>query len=130
MKSILPVSTPNAPEAIGPYSQAIESGPGRMLFLSGQIPLDPRTGELVSGGIEAEVRQVLANLDAVLIAGGMARWCVVRTTIYLLDLADFGIVNRVYADYFGTHRPARATVAVAALPRGAGVEIDAIAIDL
>lgn len=129
MSTFTPVSTPDAPAAIGPYSQAIDTGPGRMLFLSGQIPIDPATGELVPGGIEDEVRQVLANLDAVLIAGGMARWNVVRTTIFLLDMADFGAVNRVYAEYFGDHRPARATVAVAALPRGSRVEIDAIAID-
>jgi len=122
------IDAADAPKAIGPYSQAVECRPGRVLFLSGQIALDPRTGGLVAGGVEAEVTQVLANLDAVLMAAGMARWNVVKTTIYLVDLASFGAVNQTYAEYFGDHRPARATVQVAALPKGARVEIEAIAV--
>lgn len=122
-----PVESPDAPRAIGPYSQAIECRPDRMLFLSGQIALDPATGTLVPGGIEAETRQVLANLQAVLVAGGMDRWNVVKTTIFLVDMQDFGAVNSLYGEFFGDHRPARATVQVAALPRGARVEIEAVA---
>jgi len=121
------IESPDAPKAIGPYSQAIECQPTRMLFLSGQIALRPDTGTLVSGGIEEETRQVLANLQAVLTAGGMDRWNVVKTTIYLVDMQDFGAVNSLYGEFFGEHRPARATVQVAALPRGARVEIEAIA---
>jgi 2-iminobutanoate/2-iminopropanoate deaminase len=123
------VESPDAPKAIGPYSQAVECRPGRMLFLSGQLGMDPATGSLVAGGVEAETRQALANLHAVLLAGGMDRWNVVRTTIYLADLADFGAVNALYGEFFGEHRPARATVQVAALPRGGRVEIDAVAAD-
>ncbi len=113
-----------APAAIGPYSQAIQSG--KLLFLSGQIALDAE-GQLVAGGIEAETRRVLQNLEAVLAAGGATVADVVKTTVYLVDLADFGAVNALYADCFGASRPARATVQVAALPKGARVEIDAIA---
>src|SRR5512133_2050235 len=110
MSSIAFVETAGAPKAIGPYAQAVECRPGRMLFLSGQLGLDPDTGTMATGGIEPEARQVLQNLDAVLTAGGMDRWNVVRTTIYLADLSDFGAVNVVYAEFFGEHRPARATV--------------------
>lgn len=123
-----PISTPEAPKAIGPYSQAVEAKGARMLFLSGQIPLDPRTGELVQGGIEEQARRVLENLRAVLAAGGAGLEDVVKTTIFLADLADFAKVNEVYAKYFGASPPARSTVQVAALPRGARVEIDAIAV--
>ena len=123
MKSI---SSPNAPAAIGPYSQAIEAG--GMIFLSGQIPLDPKTGELVTGDIQKEAEQVLANLGAVLKAADCAFSNVVRTTIYLTSMADFQAVNVVYEKAFGAHRPARVTVAVAALPKGARGEIDAIAV--
>ena len=122
------IETAGAPKAIGPYSQAIDCRPSRMVFLSGQIPLDPATGAMVEGGVEAQAGRVLANIDAVLVAAGMARWSVVRTTIFLTDLADFAAVNDMYAAFFGDHRPARATVQVAALPRGAKVEIDAIAV--
>lgn len=119
------ISTDAAPRAIGPYSQAVRAGD--FLFLSGQVALDPATGALVSGGVEPETKQVLANLTAVLAAGG-ATWAdVVRTTIYLTDLGDFATVNRVYGEVTGAVPPARATVQVAALPRGAVVEIDAIA---
>ncbi len=121
------ISTREAPEAIGPYSQAIECRPARLLFLSGQIPIDPRSGAMVGADAAEQARQVLKNLDAVLLAAGLARWNVVKTTIYLADLSDYAAVNEVYAEYFGNHRPARATVQVAALPKGALVEIDAIA---
>jgi 2-iminobutanoate/2-iminopropanoate deaminase len=119
------ISTPQAPAAIGPYSQAVSSGD--TLFLSGQIPIDPSTGELVSGDIELETRRVLDNLGFVLRAGGADFADLVKTTIYLTDLADFAAVNRVYAERFGDSPPARATVQVSALPKGARVEIDGIA---
>ena len=119
------IATPKAPQAIGPYSQAVSAGP--WLFLSGQIGLDPATGELVGGGVVGEARRALENLCAVLDAAGAPHDSVVRTTIYLVDLADFAAVNEVYAGFFCAPFPARATVGVAALPRGARVEIDAIA---
>jgi 2-iminobutanoate/2-iminopropanoate deaminase len=119
------VSTERAPKAIGPYSQGIVSGD--LLFLSGQVPIDPATGELVAGGIEPQVVRVLDNLRAVLEAAGCGFPQVVRTTVYLTDLKDFDAMNAVYARYFNEVRPARATVQVTALPRGARVEIDAIA---
>jgi 2-iminobutanoate/2-iminopropanoate deaminase len=124
------ISTENAPGAIGPYSQAIQISPqaGSMVFLSGQVPLDPKTGELVSGTIEEETEQVLSNLSAVLEAAGCTFADVVRTTIFLTNLGDFQAVNQTYAKRFAEAPPARATVQVSALPRGARVEIDAIAI--
>lgn len=122
------ISTPAAPKAIGPYSQAVSATAGRLLYLSGQIPLDPATGELVKGSIEEETRRVMENLKAVLLAGGAGFAQVVKTTIYLTDLADFTRVNEVYGGYFPADPPARATVQVAALPRGARVEIDAVAV--
>jgi len=128
MSKLIPVTTPGAPEAIGPYSQAIEVSGGRMAFLSGQIGMEPDTGAIVDGGIEAETRQALTNLDAILIGAGMSRMDVVKTTIYLEDLADFAVVNAIYAEFFGVHRPARATVQAAALPKGARVEIDMIGV--
>ena len=118
--------TSDAPKAIGPYSQALEHGD--LLFLSGQIGLDPASGNLVSGGTPAEAEQVLKNLGAVLGAAGLSFAHVVRTTIYLVDLADFAAVNEIYARHVREPYPARATVGVAALPRGARVEIDAIAV--
>jgi 2-iminobutanoate/2-iminopropanoate deaminase len=120
------ITTDAAPRAIGPYSQAVQVG--QWLFLSGQIGLDPATGELVSGGVTAETNRVLENLRAVLGAAGASFANVVRTTIYLADLADFGGVNEIYARFFQAPFPARATVGVAALPRGARVEIDAVAV--
>lgn len=123
-----PIATPDAPKAIGPYSQAVSAAAGRTVFCSGQIPLDPRTGELVKGTIEQETRRVMENLGAVLAAAGAGFGDVVKTTIYLVDLADFTKVNEVYGGYLGEVAPARATVQVAALPRGARVEIDAIAV--
>jgi 2-iminobutanoate/2-iminopropanoate deaminase len=120
------ITTEKAPAAIGPYSQAVESG--GVLYCSGQIPLDPATGEMVSGEIKTETRQVLDNLAAVLDAGGSSLEHVLKTTIYLVQMSDFAAVNEVYGSYFSGSKPARATVAVAALPRGARVEIDAIAV--
>jgi 2-iminobutanoate/2-iminopropanoate deaminase len=119
------VATDKAPKAIGPYSQAVRAG--RWLYCSGQIGLDPASGALVDGGVTAETARVLENLSAVLQAAGTSLADVVRTTIYLTDLGDFAPVNEVYARYFSAPFPARATVGVAALPRGARVEIDAIA---
>jgi 2-iminobutanoate/2-iminopropanoate deaminase len=119
------VQTANAPRAIGPYSQAIRSG--ELLFLSGQIPLDPSTGELVSGGIDVQTRRVLDNLGAILESAGGSFADVVKTTIYLVDLAEFAAMNGVYESYFTQPAPARATVQVAALPKGARIEIEAVA---
>ena len=119
------VSTEAAPAAIGPYSQAVVAG--GLMFLSGQIPLDPERGRLIEGSIEDETRRVLTNLAAVLATEGLTLDAVVRTTVYLTDLEDFPRVNQAYAEFFHEPFPARATVQVAALPRGAKVEIDAIA---
>ncbi len=122
------ISTQSAPRAIGPYSQAIEARGARLLFVSGQIPLDPATGELVAGSIEEQTARVLENLGAVLTAAGAGFQQVVKTTVYLTDLADFPKMNEVYARAFTHGPPARATVQVAALPRGARVEIEAVAV--
>jgi len=119
------VATGRAPAAIGPYSQAVRSG--SFLFCSGQIPLDPATGQLVEGGIEAQTARVLDNLTALLAAGGLALGDVVRTTVFLVSMEDFPTMNEVYARYFDEDPPARSTIAVAALPKGARVEIEAIA---
>jgi 2-iminobutanoate/2-iminopropanoate deaminase len=119
------ISTLDAPAAIGPYSQAIRSGD--LVFLSGQVPIDPKTGELVAGDIAVQTERVLDNLGAVLAAAGSGFGDVVKTTIYLVDLGDFQIVNQTYAKRFTAAPPARATVQVSALPKGARVEIDAIA---
>ena len=119
------ISTPQAPAAIGPYSQAIQSGD--LVFLSGQVPIDPATGELVVGDIAVQTERVLDNLAAVLGAAGCTFADVVKTTIYLVDLGDFQAVNQTYAKRFAAAPPARATVQVSALPKGARVEIDAIA---
>jgi 2-iminobutanoate/2-iminopropanoate deaminase len=125
MKSV--VHSDDAPKAIGPYSQAVKAG--NLMFCSGQIPLDPKTGEMVGvGDVRAQAKRVMQNLEAVLKAGGASFASVVKTTIYLQDLADFGAVNEIYGGYFQEAPPARATVQVAGLPRGALVEIDAIAV--
>jgi len=121
------VQSPDAPAAIGPYSQAIAVTSGRLVFCSGQIPLDPATGQMVEGDVVAQTERVMKNLEAVLAAAGMTFAHVVRTTIFLTDLADFAQVNATYGKSFPHDPPARATVQVAALPRGAKVEIDAIA---
>jgi len=119
------IHTDHAPAAIGPYSQAVKVG--GFLFTSGQIALDPNTGEMMSGDIEQETERVLASLAAILSAAGLDLGAVVKTTVYLLDLSHFGRMNQVYETFFGDNKPARACVQVAALPRGALVEIDAIA---
>ena len=119
------VSSPEAPKAIGPYSQAVRVG--QLLFVSGQVPLDPATGEIVSGDIAAQTRRVFENLAAVLKAGGRSLNDVVRTTVFLADMNDFAEVNKVYGSYFSEPYPARATVQVARLPKDARVEIDVIA---
>lgn len=120
-----PVHSPHAPAAIGPYSQAIDAGD--FVFLSGQVPIDPKTGELVQGDIAAQTERALDNLGAVLEAAGCSFADVVKTTIYLIDLGDFQVVNATYAKRFTSAPPARATVQVSALPKAARVEIDAIA---
>jgi 2-iminobutanoate/2-iminopropanoate deaminase len=123
------VATEQAPKAIGPYSQAIVASGGRMVFCSGQIPIDPSTGALAGAGdIRQETERVMKNLDAVLRAAGAGLRDVVKTTIYLVDLANFATVNEIYGSYFPSEPPARVTVQVAALPKGAQVEIDAIAV--
>ena len=122
------VDSDGAPKAIGPYSQAILTPASEVLFLSGQIGLDPRSGDLVDGGVEAQARQVLANMEAVLAAAGMGKGDVVKTTVFLADLGDFQTVNSVYGEFFGDHRPARSTVQVSGLPRAALIEIEAIAV--
>ena len=127
------ISTPSAPAAIGPYSQAIKvsrQGAGQagdLLFLSGQIPLDPATGQLVTGGIEAQTRQVFTNIQAILAAAGATFDHVVSATVYVADMNDFAKVNEIYATYFSAPAPARATVQVARLPKDSLVEIQVIA---
>lgn len=120
------IHTSNAPQAIGPYSQAVRAG--NTLYLSGQTPLDPATGEIVAGDIATQARRVFDNLRAVLEAGGASFAAVVRVGIYLTDLRDFAAVNEVMKQYFAEPYPARSTIGVSALPRGAAVEVDAIAV--
>ena len=126
------ISTPDAPKAIGPYAQAVAvtvAAAGRLIFCSGQIPLDPASGEVVgTDDVRAQTTQVMRNLGAVLTAAGASLAHVVKTTIYLVDLRDFAVVNDVYGGFFAAEPPARATVQVAALPRAVRVEIDAIAV--
>lgn len=124
MKEI--ISTENAPGAIGPYSQAIKAN--GMLFCSGQIPIDPGTGEFVSGGVAEQTEQVFKNLIAVLEAGGSSLENVVKTTVFLADMGEFAVMNEVYGRYFDSNKPARATVQAARLPRDAKIEIDCIAL--
>ena len=124
MASRTPVSTPDAPEAIGPYSQAIRTE--SLLFCSGQIPLDPSTGEIVKEDVEGQTRRCLENLSAVCEAAGASLEQAVRCTIYLVDIGDFARVNEAYGEFFADDPPARVAVGVAALPKGADVEIDAI----
>jgi 2-iminobutanoate/2-iminopropanoate deaminase len=119
------ISSPNAPKAIGPYSPAIRVG--QLLFVSGQVPLDPATGQMVEGGIAEQTRRVLDNIGALLKAADRSFADVVRTTIFLADMNDFGAVNDIYGTYFSEPYPARATVQVARLPKDARVEIDVIA---
>jgi len=119
------ISSADAPKAIGPYSPAVRAG--QLLFVSGQVPFDPATGQMIEGDIAAQARRVLDNIGALLKAGGLAFNDIVRTTIFLADMNDFAAVNDVYATYFSQPFPARATVQVARLPKDARVEIDAIA---
>jgi len=123
MKKI--ISTSGAPAALGPYSQGVRVG--SMVYCAGQIPLDPKTGEIVSGGIDVQTRRVMDNIAAVLTAEGLSFRQIVKTTIFLTDLGDFQKVNEIYGSYFDQQPPARSTVQVAALPKGARVEIEAIA---
>ncbi|HEY0592463.1 MAG TPA: RidA family protein [Thermoanaerobaculia bacterium] len=118
--------TDRAPKAIGPYSQAVRSG--NFLYTSGQIPLDPATGEMVKGDFEAMTRRVFDNLAAVLESGGASFRNVVKTTVFLKSMSDFQVMNGIYSEYFGDHKPARSTVAVAELPKGAPLEIELIAV--
>ncbi len=125
MSDLIPVKTDKAPGAIGPYSQAISVD--GWVFCSGQIPIDPATGQVVEGDIGAQTDQVLKNLSAVLEAAGASLARVVKTTVFLADMDDFGGMNEVYARHFGDHRPARAAVAVRTLPKHVDVEIEAVA---
>ena len=120
-----PISSDNAPDAIGPYSQAMRAG--NLLFTSGQIPIDPETGEIVSTEIEKQVHQVLKNLTEVLAADDMTLSNIVKTTVFLKDLGDFQVLNGIYAEYFGDHKPARSTIQVAKLPLDSLVEIECVA---
>ena len=120
------VQTDNAPKAIGPYEQAIKAN--GFIYTAGQIPIDPKTGNFVEGGVTAQTRQVLENLKAVLEAGGSALDRVIKATVFLKNMADFAAMNEVYTQYLGSAKPARSTVAVAELPRGALVEIDLVAV--
>jgi 2-iminobutanoate/2-iminopropanoate deaminase len=123
--SLEAISTTGAPRAIGPYSQAISVN--GFVYTAGQVALDPATTELVPGGIVEQTTRVLENLRAILAASGTSLSQVVKTTVFLVDMADFAAMNEVYARAFGNHRPARSTVAVAALPKGARVEIEVVA---
>lgn len=120
------ITTPDAPKAIGPYSQGVRMG--HLLFVSGQIPVDPATGDVVDGDIAAMTRRVLDNVRAVLAAAGASLDHVARTTVYLADMNDFAAMNAVYAEYFASPAPARSTIQVARLPRDVRVEIDVIAV--
>lgn len=119
------VTTEKAPQAIGPYSQGIQAGP--FVFISGQIALDPATGELISGDVQAHTERIMENIKAILEAANLSLEAIVKCSIFLQDMSDFAAVNEVYGSYFGDKPPARATVAVSTLPKGAPVEIDAIA---
>ncbi len=118
------IRTDNAPEAIGPYSQAVRSG--NMVFLSGQIPIDPATGEVISGGIKEQTKRVFDNLTAVIKESGLLIDDVVKVTVYMTDLGEFALMNEVYALFFNEPYPARATVGVKELPKGVSVEVDAV----
>ncbi len=122
-----PIKTSNAPEAIGPYSQAVDSGAG-LVFLSGQLPIDPATGAFPEGGVKEQTRQSLLNIAAILGEAGLGLGNVVKTTVFLSDMGDFAAMNGVYAEFFSAPFPARSAVAVKALPKGALVEIECIAV--
>jgi 2-iminobutanoate/2-iminopropanoate deaminase len=120
------VQTTSAPQAIGPYSQAVVAEP--FVFVSGQIPLDPATGEMIEGSFRDQAQRVLDNLDAILLAAGSRRDKVVKVTVYVTDLRDFATLNEAYASFFTDHLPARAVVQVTALPRGSRLELEAVAL--
>lgn len=122
------IKTSSAPAAIGPYSQGIRVSAGKMLFTAGQVPLDPATGQMVTGDIKAQTQRVLENVKAILQAAGASFEHVVKTTVFMTDLNEFAAMNDVYAEYFATNPPARSTVEVRALPKGAKVEIETMAI--
>jgi 2-iminobutanoate/2-iminopropanoate deaminase len=122
------IKTSHAPAAIGPYSQAIKMAAGKMIFTAGQIALDPASGRLVEGDIAAQTRRALENVKAILTAAGATLENVVKTTVFMADLGEFAAMNEVYGEYFPTNPPARSTVEVKALPRGAKVEIESIAV--
>lgn len=126
MKTLHAVTTDKAPKAIGPYSQAVVAD--NVVYTAGQVALDPTSGELVGTSVAEQTEQVLKNIAAVLAASGTSLGQVVKTTVYLADMADFSAMNDVYARHFGGHRPARSTVQAAGLPKGARVEIDAVAV--
>ena len=119
------ISTPNAPAAIGPYSQAIQVG--NLIYTSGQIPIDPATGQLVEGGVKEQARQSLSNIQAILQEAGLTMASVVKTTVFMADMADFAEMNSVYAEFFTEPYPARSAVAVKTLPKNALVEIEVVA---
>ncbi|HON14360.1 MAG TPA: RidA family protein [Treponema sp.] len=122
------IATSGAPAAIGPYSQAVQAGSGTLLFISGQLPADPGTGTLVQGDIGAMTRRCLENIKSILEASGASMANVVKTTVFLTSMEDFAEMNRVYRGYFPAEPPARSTIAVAALPKGAPIEIEAVAV--
>ena len=128
--SATPIQVPDAPQAIGPYSQGqmVDLGTHLMLWSAGQVGLDPASGEMVPGGIEAETERAFANLTAILRGGGMTLAEVVKTTVYLMDMQEFAAMNAVYARQFGATPPARTTIAAAGLPKGARVEIEVVAV--
>jgi 2-iminobutanoate/2-iminopropanoate deaminase len=120
------ISSPNAPKAVGPYSAAIKTGP--FVFMSGQLGLDPQSGSLVEGGVEAQTKQALTNLQSILQSNRLDMEAIVKTTVFLQDMGDFAKMNAVYAEFFKSDPPARSTIEVAALPKGGLVEIEAIAL--
>ncbi len=120
------IGSPNAPQAVGPYSAAIKTGP--FVFMSGQLGLDPQSGSLVEGGVEAQTKQALTNLQSILQSNGLDMEAIVKTTVFLQDMDDFAKMNAVYAEFFKSDPPARSTIEVAALPKGGLVEIEAIAL--
>lgn len=122
-----PIQTDKAPAAIGPYSQALDSGAG-LVFVSGQLPVDPATGAFPEGGVQAQTRQSLTNAKSILEAAGLGLQNVVKTTVFLADMADFAAMNEIYAQFFSAPFPARSAVAVKTLPKGALIEIECIAV--
>lgn len=120
------IHTDKAPAAVGPYSQAVQVG--NIIYFSGQIPLDAKTLQLVEAGIEEQTKQVLKNIEAMLEAAGIVKERVVKTTVFLKDMNDFGVFNNIYKEFFGKHKPARSTVEVSALPKGALIEIEIVGV--